>query len=149
MRRVWRMTKWPGLDGAGGLTGAGRWHRIGRPVIYACEHPALATLEVLVNMRMRPGEVPVDYKLMAIDILDHAAVSPAPDLPDGWQANEPSTQAVGTRWLDELSGLVLPVPSAVVPHAQNYLLNPRHEHAASHLKVAGVEPVWLDSRLLR
>lgn len=47
-----------------------------------------------------------------------------PALPLGWQANEPASQSAGNRWLDEGVELLLPVPSALLPHATNYLTKP-------------------------
>lgn len=149
MLRGWRITEWPGLEGIGGLLVAGRWHSLGHRVIYLGEHPALALVETMAHMRLSLTAVPTTLKLIAVDVLDDAVVSPTPALPSGWQANEPASRAVGDRWLHAGTGLVLPVPSAIIAHATNYIINPAHSQAATHLKEAFVEPFWFDARFLR
>lgn len=72
----------------------------------------------------------------------------SPALPVGWQANEPTSQALGNRWLDAGAELLLPVPSAVIPHATNYLISAAHPQAHTHL-VESIEPFWFDKRYLR
>lgn len=36
--------------GEGGLSGSGRWHRRGRPIVYTATHRSLAMLEILVHL---------------------------------------------------------------------------------------------------
>jgi RES domain-containing protein len=146
--RLWRISSWRGLEGIGGYHKDGRWHTRGRPVIYAAEHPALATLEALAHLRPSSANIPLSLKLIAIDIGEHAPHSEQPDLPPGWQANETSTQAVGDAWLASCGALALPVPSAVVAHSTNYVINPAHPQAAIHLSEGPVEAFWFDQRHL-
>ena len=47
----------------------------------------------------------------------------------GWASNLEVTQNLGDRWLDEGSAALAQVPSAIVPGAFNYLLNPAHVDA--------------------
>jgi RES domain-containing protein len=145
--RLWRVCAYTGLDGSGGQQTDGRWHTRPRPVIYVSEHPALAMVEVLGHMRLGITNIPLTLKLIAIDVADDAVVSIRPALPKGWQANEPTSQAVGNQWLDSGSGLLLPVPSALVPHATNYLVNTRHPQAQTRLTET-VEPFWFHKRYL-
>ena len=147
--RLWRISSYPGLTGIGGMHAAGRWHSQGRPVVYASEHPALAMVETLAHMRLGVTSIPLTLKLIPIDIADGARVSTTPDLPGGWQANEPSSQALGDAWLAANTGLVLPVPSALIAHSTNYVINPRHQQAATHLNEGEVLPFWFDKRYLR
>ncbi|RMH94440.1 RES domain-containing protein [Lysobacter pythonis] len=147
--RLWRISAWPGLSGIGGHHGDGRWHTQPRSVLYAAEHPALAALEVMAHMRLSLANIPVTLKLIAIDVGKGALQAAPPELPDGWQANEPTTQALGNHWLDDGEALLLPLPSAVMPHARNYLVNPAHPQARTHLNEARVEPFWFDKRHLR
>lgn len=147
--RLWRISSYPGLSGIGGQHEDGRWHGKPRAVLYAAEHPALAMVETMAHMRLSLEEIPLTLKLIAIDVADGAAVSPAPQLPAGWQANEPATRALGNAWLDARAHLLLPVPSALLAHASNYLINPAHPQAATHLTEAEVEPFWFDKRYLR
>jgi RES domain-containing protein len=146
--RLWRISAYRGLNGIGGTYVDGRWHTRPRPVLYVAEHPALAMLEVLVHLNLTPGNIPIRLRLIAIDIARRAKVAPAPELPAGWQANQPATQAVGNLWLDAADALLLPVPSALVAHATNYLINPLHAQAATHLNETDCGPCWIDPRFM-
>jgi RES domain-containing protein len=147
--RLWRISAFPGLGGEGGHHTDGRWHTLPRSVLYAAEHPALAMVEVMAHMRLSVTRIPTTLKLITLEVADDAAVSPRPDLPDGWQANEPTSQAVGNAWLDAREGLLLPLPSALLPDSTNYLVNPAHPQAATHLREAQVRPFWFDKRYFR
>lgn len=147
--RLWRISAHPGLSGIGGTYVDGRWHNRPRHVVYAAEHPALAMVEVLAHMHLTPTSIPLTLKLLAIDVGKGAVVTPMPDLPSGWQANRPATQAVGDAWLTGGKGLLLKVPSAVLPHAFNFLINPQHPQAATHLKESDNGPFWVDQRFIR
>lgn len=147
--QLWRLSAWLGFAGVGGLRAAGRWNPLGVPVVYAAEHPALAVLESLAHLHLTVDNIPTSLKLIQIEVADDAAIAPVPSLPNGWQANEVTTQAVGGAWLRAVDELLLPVPSAIVPHATNYLLNPLHPQASTHLAETVVEPFWFDSRFIR
>ena len=147
--RLWRISAWPGISGIGGHHSDGRWHSRPRSVLYAAEHPALAALEVMAHMRLTADNIPVTLKLIALDIAASASISAGPQLPSGWQANEPTTQAIGNRWLDSGEALLLPLPSALLAHSRNYIINTRHAEAATHLGEALIEPFWFDKRHLR
>ncbi len=147
--RLWRISAWPGLTGEGGMHGDGRWHTKGHRVLYVGEHPALSTLEVMVHMRLNVGEIPTTLQLIPIDVIDGASMDPPLVLPSGWQANEPTTQALGDAWLTGRTALLLPVPSAILAHSTNYLINPAHPQAATHLTEGAMEPYWFDKRFFR
>lgn len=127
----------------------GRWHTAPRRVIYAAEHPALAMIESLAHMRLSIEAIPTTLQLIAIDMADDASFSAIPRLPKQWQTKPAQTQASGNAWLDSLAALVLPVPSAIVPHARNVLINTAHDQAAACLVEAWVEPLRIDPRFLR
>jgi RES domain-containing protein len=147
--RLWRISSYPGLTGLDGHHTDGRWHTMPRSVLYTAEHPALAMVEVMAHMRLSMTNIPTTLKLIAIEVADGAIVSSGPELPDGWQANEPAAQAVGNRWLDSRAGLLLPLPSALLPGSTNYLINAAHPQASTHLTEAEVRPFWFDKRYLR
>lgn len=147
--RLWRISAYPGLGGEGGKHADGRWHTRGKPIIYASEHPALAMVEAMAHMRLGVASIPLTLKLIAIDVDDRVSTAVTPALPDGWQANEPTSQAAGDRWLAARDSLLLPVPSAVLAHSTNYLLNPLHADAATSMSEVAVEPFWFDRRYLR
>lgn len=118
-------------------------------MIYASEHPALSMVEVMAHMRLALTAMPLTLKLIAIDVSADAGISPPPALPSGWQANEPTTQAIGDAWLAAKAGLLLPVPSAILAHSTNYVINPEHPEAARQLSEGPIEPFWFDKRFLR
>jgi RES domain-containing protein len=71
-------------------------------------------------------------------------------LPDNWRTYPPppAVQDIGDRWLADAVSPALRVPSVLVPHEWNYVLNPRHPDFGQIL-IGDPEPVPLDSRLLR
>ncbi|WP_278409050.1 RES family NAD+ phosphorylase [Pseudomonas rhodesiae] len=146
--QLWRISAFPGLSGLGGHHTDGRWHTLPRSVIYAAEHPALAMVEVLAHMRLSLANIPSTLQLIRIDVAPGASMGASPALPVGWQANEPTSQVVGNRWLDGGGQLLLPVPSALIPHATNYLINAAHPQVQTHL-LETIEPFWFDKRYLR
>lgn len=146
---LWRISAYPGLGGVGGHHQDGRWHTMKRSVIYAGEHPALAMVEVMAHMRLSLTNIPVNLKLIRLMLLDGAIISPPPVLPTGWQANEPASQTVGNTWLDSLTGLAMPLPSALIADSTNYLVNLNHPQSATHLREDRVDAFWFDKRFLR
>lgn len=144
--RLWRISSYPGLTGVGGTFVDGRWHTKPRHVLYVAEHPALAMIEILAHMRLDASKVPLTLRLLAVDILPRARRAKAPALPKGWQANQLATQTLGNQWLDGCGSLMLPVPSAIVTASQNYLINPLHPQAATHLRETDYGPFWIDPR---
>ena len=71
-------------------------------------------------------------------------------LPENWRAYPPppAVQALGNRWLADSASTALRVPSALVPHEWNYVLNPRHPDFRL-IRISAPELVPLDPRLLR
>lgn len=147
--RLWRISSYPGLTGLGGTYVDGRWHTKPRRVIYAAEHPALAMVEVLAHMNLSIDNVPIGLRLISIDVAKRAKRAPPPELPSGWQANQPTTRRIGNQWLDAGDALLLPVPSAILPESRNYLINPLHPQAVRALVETDHGPFWVDPRFLR
>lgn len=136
IRTVHRLTQRRYQDsayaGIGALRHHGRWHRAGIPVVYAAESPALALLEVLIHVE-RPRLLTMDLVVVPARfdeaLLESVAAFVGPEgLPADWRTFPwpASTQQIGQRWFAEKRSVVLEVPSAVVPSASNYLLNPEH-----------------------
>ncbi len=136
---AWRICRRPyaDLSGEGARRVGGRWNRRGSAVVYLAEHPALAVLEVLVHLDLPPELLPEDYVLLRADI---------PFRPDTPALDQPyNPEAVGDAWLRAGETPMLRVPSVLVPHAFNLLLNPAHRTAA-RAKVVSVEPFAFDPR---
>ena len=97
-------------------------------MVYASSSLSLAALERLVHTDtdLQPPAlvaIPIDIP-SAVSV---ARIEPAA-LPDDWR-EYPAPEHLaefGRRWLDAAATAVLSVPSVVIPHERNYLLNPLH-----------------------
>lgn len=145
--RLWRLINprhAPGLDGEGARRIGGRWNSPGGPIVYTSDSPALAALELFVNLesdqRTLTGLPPLS--LVAIDVADELIVYP-PNLPTEYAEQ----QRWGDRWLAAGTSFAVAVPSAVMRWEVNVLLNPRHPSMAQ-VNVLFVDPFQYDSRLL-
>lgn len=148
--RLWRISDFVDLSGQGGLLAAARWHSRGRRIVYLADHPASALLEVLVHLEVDAAELPDVLQLLAIDVPDDIAPESieSANLPADWKQHFSVTRALGDRWLREDGSALLRVPSAIVPAAFNFLLNPAHPDAAS-AKIAEIIHAPFDTRLSR
>ena len=151
MTTLWRISNYADLKGIGGLRAGGRWHFAGQPVVYLAEHPALALLETLVHFELATvAQLPNGYQLLRVEVpesVDVAEIAEG-DAPADWRDNVDWTRGAGTEWLHTQPSAVLRVPSVVVPHAHNFLLNQLHP-AASAIRIAEVMQPTYDSRILR
>jgi RES domain-containing protein len=147
---LWRISNRDSLNGEGGLYTDGRWHTVGRPLVYCSESPAAALLEMLVRLNVRLTDAPARYRLLRIHAPDTVTteIIPRASLETDWTANRTATQAIGDAWLAEKRSPLLCVPSAIAPETSNFLLNPAHADA-TRVVVASVSEHELDSRLLR
>lgn len=137
------------LDGTGGLFATGRWNPKGTRMVYTAASAALVTLEVLAHV---PAHLFGERTLVKVDAPEDSLETVSPEafitlLRDARDPDrEEGTRRFGAQWAAEGRSLLLRVPSVVIPHDHNYLINPRHP-AARHLKVVGSERVRLDRRL--
>ena len=99
---LYRLGKAPYISdtsGRGGLYYGGRWHKIGRQILYTAEHLSLAKLEVLANSPVLPR----NYFALTLEIPDGLPLLQinAADLPANWQqVPYPAELAeIGQAWL--------------------------------------------------
>jgi RES domain-containing protein len=148
--RLWRISNHADLSGEGGLLASGRWHSRGRRIVYLTDHPASALVEILVHLEVDPEDLPVSYQLLAVDLSD--AVSFETIREDGlatdWHARANLTRDIGDQWLHENRTALLRVPSAIMPFALNWLINPVHADAAT-ARIAEIIRTPFDPRLFR
>ena len=126
---VWRISNYLDLSGQGGLRAAARWHNAGAPVVYTASSPASALLEVLVHLELNDAEyLPDSYQLLRIAVPDSIPLDEIDEesLANDWRGQLELTRAIGDEWLRGSNSVLLAVPSAIVPHTQNYLINPAH-----------------------
>lgn len=144
--RLWRISNHASLSGDGGLYAAGRWHTRGRRVVYLADHPASALLEVMVHLEVDAEDLPSHFQLLAVDVPDDLKITTVDEaaLPPRWREQTALTRARGDDWLRGAATALLRVPSAIVPDAANYLLNPAHPDAVrlgiAHAVRAGFDP---------
>jgi RES domain-containing protein len=147
---LWRISRHPGLDGAGGMRASARWHTKGRPIVYCAPNPAGALLEVLVHAEVDIEDLPVSFRYLEIEAPGTLAVDDVDTgaLAQSWRTDLPATRRAGDRWLHSNRTALLRVPSAIVPATWNILINPRHPESAQ-VRVVRTHSHGLDPRLLR
>ncbi|MCK1297119.1 RES family NAD+ phosphorylase [Bradyrhizobium sp. 24] len=149
--RIWRISNFDDLSGVGGLKADGRWHDRGRHAVYAADHPASALLEVMVHLEIDFEDLPTSYQLLGIDVPDDLAVemvsrADIERISPDWADDPRVSRDMLRTWFGEARTAIVSVPSAIVPFAQNYLINPRHKDAA-RIRVAHVARYPHDLRL--
>ena len=144
--RLWRISNYADLSGQGGLLAEGRWHSMGKPIVYSAESPAGALIEVLVHLRreLLPTHIQLIELEIAVDLASEAVDAAA--LPPDWMAVPVISRAAGDQWLTSNRTLMLRVPSAILPDTWNVLLNPAHS-GARYVRIARTTKVPLDPRL--
>jgi RES domain-containing protein len=93
--------------------------------------------------------LPASFQLLRIAVPDAVAIEAVnvDTLPTAWPTRRGLTRQIGDRWLDRGTSALLQVPSVIVPHARNYLLNPAHSDA-SVITVTEIIRAPFDERLL-
>lgn len=132
------------LDGEGARRFGGRWTSPRRPAIYAAASAGLAVLEILIHLDLPPDLVPLDYRLLEIDLPQDAPVETLSRTP----ADDSARRRLGDGFLDGGEALALRVPSVIVPSEHNAILNPRHR-AMAGVRVIADHPFRFDPRLFR
>jgi RES domain-containing protein len=117
-------------------------------VVYTSATLSLAVMELLVHLD--DDDLARVYVAVPADIPDTVPVKRVRvvDLPRSWR-RYPAPAALpelGGRWAAAGETAVLAVPSAVIPHELNYLLNPRHPQF-KRIRVGKPEPFAFDPRL--
>jgi RES domain-containing protein len=126
---------------------AGRWHRAGEPMVYASLSPPLAALEALAQ-RDNGDEARQLHRLAAIELPPGPRrVLRAADLPRHWLEDECRSRAFGSAWIAGRRSALLFVPSVLVPHAYNALINAAHPDWQPDRLAACEWPFRFDRRL--
>jgi RES domain-containing protein len=141
---LWRAVRraFAGLSGQGGLFHSGRWHMEGRLIVHTAEHPALALLEVRVNLDLPGGLVPDDYVMMKISAPDALQALGAGSINP---ADTSASQTFGDNWRSEGRSALLKVPSAIALESVNFLINPQHADF-SKIRIESIFPFAFDQR---
>lgn len=151
--QVYRLTrrKFAGanpFDGQGSFLFGGRWSSDGTRVCYAATHRSLAILEYLAHIDR--ALIPDDLVIATLEIPNEVAMAPAPTLPSDWRGYPaPDTlKKIGDRFIAEGKFACMQVPSVLVPHEDNVLLNPAHSDTTRMVRQHRVMPFSFDPRLL-
>lgn len=130
MPNLWRISQYVDLAGEGGRRRANRWNSAGRPVVYLGETVASVLLERLVHL-LDDRQLPTGLQLILVQYPETIGCTKVveSDMATNWRTNMAITQAAGDQWLTQGETALLRVPSAVIPHTANFLLNPEHAEA--------------------
>jgi RES domain-containing protein len=128
--RVWRIATraHAAFDGEGARRYGSRWTPKGVAVVYASATLSLAALERLVHTD--PDLEPTDLVSVFVDMDDEIPIHSVDisQLPRDWRGYPApdSLGRLGASWISARGTAILAVPSAVIPHERNYLLDPEH-----------------------
>lgn len=136
------------LSGEGVRLYGSRWIPAGIPALYAAQNRALAVLEFYAHMprEFAPGRL----KLVTIDI--PATIKPfvvsLSAMPEYWDKFPvpPEVQSIGAD-LFKAGKMVIQVPSALVPHEFNFVINTAHT-STKNITIANTEDFSYDERLV-
>jgi len=145
---AWRVVKdqhaASAFDGEGARLFGGRWHSPGHSVIYTSATTSLGLLEQMVHAESGVLRfyvtIPVTFDTDLVETIDPVR------LPKSWKFSPPpfELQRTGNEWVDSKRFCILEVPSVIVPHESNYILNPTHPDFGS-LEIG--EPISLETDL--
>jgi RES domain-containing protein len=97
-----------------------------------------------------PDLEPANLVAISVDIPDAVMIESVDvaQLPPAWRTfpPPPSLTTIGERWVHASQTPALSVPSAVISHERNFILNPRQREFA-RLSVSEPEPFSFDPRL--
>lgn len=148
--RLWRIAAatHAAFDGEGARRYGSRWTPTGLAVVYASATLSLAALERFVHTD--PDLEPADLVAICVDVGDGLSIHSVAveQLPGDWR-HYPAPEALGrfgADWLAATQAVALSVPSAVIPHERNYLLNPAHADFR-RLVIDRPEPFSFDPRM--
>ena len=153
MISAWRLIKSrhaaAAFDGEGARLHGGRWNSPGTRVAYASDSIALATLEVLAHLQSTA--VLQAYSVVSLSFPDESVeLLTTSLLPARWRRfpSPPENQAIGDQWVAQGRSLILRVPSAIIPSAANFLINPSHPEFGN-VVIGRPERFAFDPRLLK
>ena len=148
--RVWRIARraHAAFNGEGAHRYGSRWTPQGTPVVFASATLSLAVLERFVHTD--PDLEPLDLVAIPVDISDDLAIESIglKTLPADWRTfpAPPALARIGEAWFRAARTAVLAVPSVIIPHEHNFVLNPAHREF-ERISVGKSEPFSFDPRM--
>lgn len=151
MRHVYRISpaKYAhDLLGTGARLAGGRWNKKDLPVIYTSESISLAAMEYLVHTTLT--NIPRNLQVVKLSIPETITIKriDISALPVGWNLYPAqfATIELGTSWVINGETLLLRVPSAVIQHEYNIIINPAHPDM-KQVQIVTTEAFNYDERL--
>jgi RES domain-containing protein len=136
------------LSGEGARLFGGRWNSRGDSLLYFSEHLSLCVLELLTRIDFE--FLVDDYSFIEVEVpTSLISILKNPNrISKNWRSNPPisNTQSYGSTWIKTNKALGLAVPSAVLIHVNNILINPKHSQF-SELIIIKTGKLDLDSRV--
>jgi RES domain-containing protein len=135
------------FSGEGAKLFGGRWNPPGHAAVYTADSLSLAILELIVHLD-EDRDIQ-DYVAIPLEFEEAQIITwPEEMLPKNWSSLPVSdqTQNMGKMWLEEKQSMVLKVPSSVVHHDSNFVINPLHPDFSS-LKMGQPQTLQIDPRL--
>jgi RES domain-containing protein len=134
------------ISGNGAALYGSRWNSKGFPLLYTSQFISLSILESLVHLNR--NEIPPAQYLLHIEIPDENEMAEISfkKIKKNWNLDPDYTQWLGDQFLQNKEGLILKVPSAIVPEESNFLLNPLHAKFKK-VRIVSSELLQLDKRL--
>ena len=150
---IYRITKTQyvnDLSGEGARLFGGRWNKPGDGMIYFSQNLSLCLLEIIVHVDY--AALPLDYSFLEVEIPDSSIknIQSIDFIEPKWstEAAVNKLQMLGSSWLKKKESLAMRVPSAVMHHENNILVNPSHKDFGK-LKIIKIGKMDFDPRLLR
>jgi RES domain-containing protein len=139
------------LTGEGSRLYGTRWTGPGKAIVSTSSTLSLSALEYLVHLDVDLASD--DLVSVEIHIADGAAVRfvHVGTLRKKWRVYPAPAELadLGDAWHEDGKELMLSVPSAVIPHERNMLINPAQREFAKSVRIQSVHPFSFDERLLR
>lgn len=137
------------LSGNGARLYGGRWNSEGLFAVYTSSSRSLALLETLAHTPAKILQERI-YILVTLSVPDAIKTeeSDREKLTAGWDAPDtrPLTKKMGDKFLRNKSGLLLIVPSVLMPEENNYILNPLHPDIKK-VKLVNKRRIYFDNRV--
>jgi RES domain-containing protein len=94
--------------------------------------------------------MPDDLVIATLEVPEAIPMAPAPTLPSDWRGYPApaSLRRIGDRFIAEGKFACMLVPSVLVPHEDNVMLNPAHSDTVRMVRRHRLAPFFFDPRLL-
>lgn len=135
------------LKGEGARLFGARWNNKAVGCLYTSASRALAVLEYTVNVNI--DDIPRALSITVIEIPEKPLrIITEADLPGNWKAYPApsSTKDFGSKLLLAAAEPVIQIPSTIISHEFNYLLNPLHPDSIK-FKIIEIEDFLYDVRI--